>query len=259
MKKFELRQIIRAKTDALFAKEVVVSLLRRIIVDLNNAIENRNYCCSECNFTCPDQDTMKSHGKKAHPTAAYCAFCGAEFVEGVTQQEQLLAHIKTCDKHPLGIEIRELRRQVDLLKAGCAWECSYCHKTYEKEEDADDHIRRCPENTFVKELDGAQALLDVAQTELSGWQKKDQIDREWEDKLRAILGIPNKRVSILKTVEKLVEALAATTLHPDQEKMQKLVAICDAACEAAKQYYSNASDSSEKYFKSLNSMKELLQ
>jgi hypothetical protein len=105
-------------------------------------------------------------------------------------------------------ELEELRRQVVVLKAARAWSCAYCHTPFDSVESAAEHEKVCEKSPYMKELAGVQALLDVAHTEIDGWKKKDKIDREWEAKLRVILGIPNKRVSILKVAEKLVHIRA---------------------------------------------------
>lgn len=57
--------------------------------------------------------------------ASYCAFCGSHFQEESFESSELVqAHIRVCDKHPLGEEIRRLTREREALLRFCYREVS---------------------------------------------------------------------------------------------------------------------------------------
>ncbi len=57
------------------------------------------------------EDTESVHLES--PT--YCAFCGRIFPEAIEATEQIRAHLLKCPKHPLGIELTEVKVQRDRL------------------------------------------------------------------------------------------------------------------------------------------------
>ncbi len=61
-------------------------------------------------------------------TILTCAFCGQAYPDGTPthKHEALSAHIRVCEKHPIGIENRALRRALSFaascIKSGEEWD-----------------------------------------------------------------------------------------------------------------------------------------
>lgn len=155
--------IREAMAEELHTMCLVNSSLRDKITQLMDEAKNRNFICYECRFTCTTIEEMKKHHLDYHDRTVHCAFCKTEFT-GNGRSVKIIDHILTCDKHPLGIRIRELEAQGRQRDAYIIEQSNVIGKHYER----------------ITALEEEKVRGDA-----------------WERRLREIIGLPNKHDSIL--------------------------------------------------------------